>query len=149
MNPAAASLLAAAVLALAGCATSEGDRESRPPPSVDDPPGYRVWFDEQWWHVRANGGGRLHRFQGTVSGLTGSITEVQPNHADLRDRVALVGDAVQFDFESTSGEPGFDLTVAGGCVHLDLYLDGKRRPDRIRVGPSSERPPRVPFDRCP
>jgi hypothetical protein len=113
-------------------------------------PGYWIWLDDGAWHLRAASGAHAHRFQGSVMGLSGSVTDVQPTRPELRERVALVSDAVQFDIESQpSGTDGFDLRVAGGCLHFDLYLDGHHRPERIHLGPRASVPKHVPFDRCP
>lgn len=135
---------------VAGCATFDPKHPALGAPHVDESmPRYWIWWSGEAWHVRATAGGHGHRFQGTVAGSSGSITDLAATDPRLRDQVALAGDAVQFDFESSAGMPGFDLKVAGGCVRFDLYLDGKRRPDRVRLGGHAVAVAHVPFDRCP
>ncbi len=134
--------VALALLCAAGCATVA--------PQIDTArPSYWIWREDGVWRVRATAGGQPHRFQGTVIGLNGSIADLAVTDSALRDRVALVGDAVQFDFDAASGRPGFDFTVAGGCARFDLLLDGKRRADRVRIGGHARVPTRDPFERCP
>jgi hypothetical protein len=56
---------------------------------------------------------------------------------------------VQFDFDARAGTPGFDLKAAGGCARFDLFLDGKRRPERVRLGGFAVPVAHLPFERCP
>lgn len=142
------ALVAGALALVAGCATVAGERETPLAPVTERAAGFRVWFEAGEWHLRAGGGNRVHRYQGTLAGTNGSVTSLRPTRSSLREHVALVGDAVQFDLEVSAGE-GFDAKVAGGCVRLDLLLDGKRRPDRVRIGARGATPGHVPFDRCP
>jgi|SRR5579871_292551 len=136
------ALFAVAVVLAGGCASSA--------PRIDDArAAYWVWRADDGWHLRATAGGHGHRFQGTVVGLTGSIADLVLTDAALGDRVAQIGDSVQFDFDAARGRPGFDFRVPGGCTRFDLLLDGKRRPERVHLGGSARTPPKVPFDRCP
>jgi hypothetical protein len=69
----------------------------------------------------------------------------------LKERIAVVGDAVQFDVEALEGGgDGFDVKLAGGgCARFDLYLDGHYRPERVRLGPRATPARHVPFEKCP
>jgi hypothetical protein len=140
-----------ALLCVVGCHTFDPKHPlaGRPSPS-DSTAGYRVWTEGNVWHVEASPAGRPHRFQGSLTAVHGSTTELALSRAELRDRVALVGNAVQFDLESVGARPsdGFTVQVAG-CARLDLYLDGHRRPDRVRLGPRGLAPRQIPFERCP
>ena len=147
MTARAAGALIACALALSACATAPADRRLETDSTTSRAAGFRVWWKEGAWHLRAGGGTRPHRYQGTLSGTNGSVTSARPTDSALRDHVALVGDAVQFDFEATDDE-GFDAEVAGGCVRLDLLLDGKRRPDRVYEGAAAAAPAHVPFEIC-
>lgn len=119
-------------------------------PRIDERrPAYWLWHDGTRWQLRATAGGKPHRFQGSIAGVTGSVADAAATDGALRDHVGLVGDAVQFDFESSSGRPGLDARVIGGCARFDLLLDGKRPVDRIHLGDHRRAPPRVPFERCP
>jgi hypothetical protein len=117
-------------------------------------PAYYVWIeDNNLWHVRFQGKG-AHRFQGSLAGTRGGVLDLQLTRPELKDAIALAGDAVQFDVESPAAESaevrdGFDVRVAGGCARFDLYIDGKHHPDKVRMGPRAHRPPKIPFDRCP
>ena len=73
---------------------------------------------------------------------------------ELKDAIALAGDAVQFDVDVArrrvaEARDGFDVRVVGGCARFDLYIDGHHHPDKVRMGPRAHRPAKVPFDRCP
>jgi hypothetical protein len=139
------------ILALAGCRTFDPKH-----PLVGEPEvvaehlGYWVWFHEGKWHVRMTGG-KPHRFQGSLSGLHGGVIELTTTRPELKDRIAVVGDGVQFDVDANSAvEDGFDVQVAGGsCARFDLLVDGKYRPEHVRLGPRGLAARRVPFDRCP
>jgi hypothetical protein len=145
----AASVLALAI-AVAGCETFDPKHPSVGAPTIDPAhSGYFVWYGGDSWHLRAIAGNRPHRFQGTVAGASGSILDMAPSEKALADQIALVGDAVQFDFESGGGQPGFDLRVAGNCARFDLLLDGKRSASRVKIGPRAHTPSKVPFERCP
>jgi hypothetical protein len=113
-------------------------------------PAIYLWIDDNIWHVRFLGKG-AHRFQGSVAGVRGGVLDLSLTRPDLKEAIALAGDAVQFDVESATPEPadGFDVRVAGGCARFDLYIDGRHHPDRVRMGPRLHKPNRIPFDRCP
>ncbi len=145
------ALLTVLVALLGGCATLRAGGGEGPPAE----PGraiYRIWYDRGVWRLRASpgtGAGGAHRFQGSVAGLTGGIADPDLRDRALRDRVARDGNSVLFDFEAERSETGFDLASTGGCLRFDLYLDGKRRADRVRYGPHGESPGRLPADLCP
>jgi hypothetical protein len=150
-------MIIAALLVCAGCRTFDPKHPlvGKPPIDPQQPStgaaAYWVWFDDGLWHVRFAPGGKARRFQGSVSGVRGSVADLSPTRPDLKDRVALVGDAVQFDVESGAGAPplGFDARVLGGCANFDLYVDGQRRGEQVRLGPREQPARRVPFERCP
>ena len=146
----AAILLWAA--SLAGCATFDPKHPMVGKPSdFDAAPAIYAWVDDGQWHVRLVGKG-VHRFQGSVAGVRGGVLDLALTAPDLKDRIALAGDAVQFDVESSARDhapPGFDVRVAGGCARFDLYVDGRRHTDRVRLGPRLQKPPHIPFERCP
>ena len=124
------------------------------PTDFDTGPAIYLWIeDNNLWHVRFQGKG-AHRFQGSVAGLHGGVTALALTHPELKDTIALAGDAVQFDLESPTAETleardGFDVRVVGGCARFDLYIDGHHHPDKVRMGPRAHRPAKMPFDRCP
>jgi hypothetical protein len=113
--------------------------------------GYWLWFEDGHWRLRFTAGGKPHRFQGSVAGVRGGVIELTTTRADLKDRVALVGDAVQFDVDAAALDTaGFDAQIAGGsCARFDLYVDGKYRPEHVRLGPRAIAAHHVPFERCP
>lgn len=138
-----------------GCRSFDPKHPLMGAPELDaSRPGFWIWLSDDLWHVRASSGVKAHRFQGSVTGLNGGVTQLEPTRIELKDQVAIVGEAVQFDFGETGPAPsgateGFDLRVAGGCARFDLYVDGQRRPERVRMGPHALRPRHIPFDRCP
>lgn len=149
--PLAAVLVSAA--SLAGCNTFDPKHPMVGKPSdFDAAPAVYVWLGDGLWHVRLVGKGE-HRFQGSVAGARGGVLDLSLTRPELKDQIALAGDAVQFDVTTApaGGEPlpGFDVRVAGGCARFDLYVDGHHHPDRVRLGPRLHKPPHVPFERCP
>ena len=140
---------------IAGCQTFDPKHPLVGKPSdFTAGPGYYVWIeDNNLWHVRFQGKG-AHRFQGSVAGLHGGVLDLALTHPELKDAIALAGDAVQFDVEVPAVEPpgesaGFDVRVVGGCARFDLYIDGHHHPDKVRMGPRAHRPGKMPCDRCP
>ncbi len=119
--------------------------------------GYYVWVTRpSIWHLRMAVGrdGKAHRFQGSLTGSRGGISELRTTRSDWSESVAVVGDAVQFDVALTQndgppGKFGFDVEVAGGCAQLDLYVDGRHEPERVWLGPRSDSPRHLPIERCP
>jgi hypothetical protein len=149
-----APLLLAAALSLGGCKTFDPKHPLiGKPDQITGGPAIFVWVSDGTWHVRMLGGGRApHRFQGSVAGVRGGVLDLNLTRDELKDAIALAGDAVQFDVETKSDDAndGFDVKVASGnCARFDLYVDGRRHPDKVRLGPRLQRPARVPFDRCP
>ena len=124
------------------------------PTDLSAGPGYYVWIeDNNLWHVRFQGKG-AHRFQGSIAGVHGGVLDLALTRPELKDAIALAGDAVNFDVESPAAdavEPrdGFDVRIVGGCARFDLYIDGHHHPDKVRMGPRAHRPGKMPFDRCP
>lgn len=149
--------LALAALFALGCETFDPKHPLiGKPAAIDNGPAIFVWVTDGLWHVRMLGSGHsTHRFQGSVAGVHGGVLDLELTRPELRDAIALAGDAVQFDVEAKGDEPterlaGFDVRVAsGGCARFDLYVDGHHHSERVRLGPKQQRPTRVPFDRCP
>jgi len=144
-----------ALVATVGCQTFDPKHPLvGKPTDLSAGPGYYVWIeDNNLWHVRFQGKG-AHRFQGSVAGLHGGVLDLSLTRPELKDAIALAGDAVNFDVESPAAEAaeardGFDVRVVGGCARFDLYIDGHHHPDKVRMGPRAHRPGRMPFDRCP
>jgi hypothetical protein len=134
-----------------GCETFDPKHPLAGRPELPDSTAeFRVWIEGNVWHLEASPAGRPHRFQGSLQASRGAMSALDLNRPELRDRVAQVGNTVQFDLESAALHPtdGFSVQVEG-CARLDLYLDGHHRPDRVRLGPRGLQPRQIPFERCP
>lgn len=150
------ALLALLALAMTGCRTFDPKHPLRGKPDVDGTrPAYWIWVEDNVWHVRVTPGQRPRRFQGSLTGVSGSVTDLALTRPELADRVALSGGAVQFDIDAggpdgpRKGADGFSARVLGGCGRVDVLVDGKPRPDLVRLGPRGQQPRSVPFERCP
>src|SRR5438477_9921609 len=67
-------------------------------------PAYWIWFADGAWQLRMIAGlGTTHRFQGSLAGVNGAVAELSPVEPQLREQIALVNQAVQFDVESGDG----------------------------------------------
>jgi hypothetical protein len=139
-----------------GCRTFDPKHPLRGKPDVDGTrPAYWIWVEDNVWHVRVTPGARPHRFQGSLTGVHGSVTDLTLTRPELADRVALNGASVQFDIDAggpdgpKKGTDGFSARVLGGCGRVDVLVDGKPRPDLVRLGPRGQQPRSVPFERCP
>jgi hypothetical protein len=146
-------LCATLALGAANCRTFDPKHPMTGQPRiVAGQPGYWIWVDDGRWHLRiSTAPGKVHRFQGSLAGVGGGISELSLTRPELKDRVALVGDAVQFDVESADDKAadGFDVRVVGGCARFDLYFDGKYHSDRVHLGPRAALAHKVPFEKCP
>jgi hypothetical protein len=145
--------LAAVALLAAACQTFDPKHPLVGKPTDFAPgPAIYVWIENELWHVRFQGKG-VHRFQGSVAGLRSGGLALTLTRPDLKNAVALAGDAVQFDLESPAAETieardGFDVRIGGDCARFDLYIDGHHHPDKVRMGPRAQHPVKMPFDRC-
>ena len=111
---------------------------------------YAIYSDDDWLYVRVAGGDSPHRFQGSVTALRGNIGALELDRPGLAEQVATRGASIQFDIESASGgAEGFRARIARTCLRFDLYVDGSRRPERVRLGGRGETPKQIPFERCP
>jgi hypothetical protein len=140
-------------LALSGCHPFDPKHPAVGRPRIADArePAFWIWHEGGGWHVQIAPGQREHRFQGSLAGVRGGIVGLQLSRSELSDRVATLGDAVQFDVESAPGAPAdaFTVQVAGGCARFDLYVDGRHRAEHVRLGPRGILPRQIPFERCP
>lgn len=140
------------LLMAAGCATFDPKHPLVGEPAIQPGQfGYWIWISDGTWHLRMIAGGRSRRFQGSMVGVNGSVAEIQLTRPTLKNRMALVGDAVQFDVDLTAGSAadGFDAKVVGGCARFDLLIDGQYKSEQVRLGPRRMTARRVPFERCP
>jgi hypothetical protein len=139
------------LLSLGGCRTFDPQHPASGPPNLSrQGAGYAVWYVDGTWHLAAISRGEPHRFQGSVSGLAGSIIELQPTRPELKDRVAVINGGVNFDLATAPRKRTQEISmrVAGGCARFDLYLDGRRRPERVHLGRRGLPARQIPFDYC-
>jgi hypothetical protein len=129
---------------------------------VKSEPGYWIFLDDDWLHVRVTSGDKPRRFQGSVTAVRSPRGTAEARLGGLElDRPALAqqvaaaydsrqGDSIQFDLEpARHTDEGFRVRLASGCVRFDLYVDGAHRPDRVRLGSRRFSPRQIPFERCP
>jgi hypothetical protein len=140
----------AAALALFGCAMMRN--QPRNGPRIDERrTAYWVWYDQGRWYIRTTGDGKTHRYQGTLAamGADNSMSDLQLDDQMLSEVAVLLRGSVQFDFERAA-RTGLSARASGeGCVTLDLYLDGRRQPERVYLGGTALTPSRLPFEICP
>lgn len=112
------ALAAALALQLAGCATLTL-------PSADRG-GYALGRRGRHLTLYVAPGARGHRFQGTIQAPKGRLLGAIVSRAELRDRVALEGEILQFDLEPAAGTAdGFEFAVTSRCARLELLVDGR------------------------
>jgi hypothetical protein len=152
---AVAALIAAAAGALGGCHRFDPKHPIVGTPLIQldaQQPGYYVWFNDGTWQMRMVAGNAGHRFQGSLAVVRGHVAVLQVMRPELRDRIAVVGESVQFDVEGVPGElDGFATRLSGaGCARFDLYLDGRPvEHHHVHLGPRAQIAQRLPFERCP
>jgi hypothetical protein len=139
------------MIAVGGCRTFDPKHPAVGKPDVEEQhTTYWIWYADNAWHMRFTAGTHAHRFQGSLAGVRGGVVDLMLTRPELKDGVAIGGDAVQFDVEvgEKDGPQGFDAHVIGGCARFDLLVDG-HKPDSVRVGPRALAVRHVPFERCP
>ncbi len=112
------------------------------------PAAYWVWRDAAGvWHVRTTTAGKLHRFQGKVTGQSGDPIEVKAVKAEMSDRLKAMPKQILFAFDTAGHMDGFDFRISDGkCATFHFVQnDGKK----IFVGSSEAQPPKQNFTVCP
>jgi hypothetical protein len=113
---------------------------------------YWLWTDADGvWHLRTTTAGRRRHFQGRIRpdpdvslALAGSTI------GEWKDAVALEGKDIVFNLETKGRQDGFDFRVSGGgCLELDLRIDGDGNPGRIFLGKDNLTPANSHFSVCP
>lgn len=79
-------------------------------------------------------GTRGRRFQGTIAPSRGGrLLGAIVARAELRERVALDGEVIQFDLEPSAGVTDeFNFAITNGCAKLDLLIDGRSGESGVR-----------------
>ncbi len=112
------ALCAALLLPLAGCATLTLPARDRG--------GYALGSRGRHLTLYVAPGARGHRFQGTIHAPKGRLLGAIVSRAELRDRVALEGEILQFDLEpGPDTADGFEFAVTSRCARLELLVDGR------------------------
>jgi hypothetical protein len=145
------SLAGLLALACASCSTFDPKHPAVGKPKVTmEETAYWVWYADNGWHLRMIASSHAHRFQGSMAGVRGGVVDLLLTKPELKDGVAIGGDAVQFDVEvgAADGPQGFDAHVIGSCARFDLLVDG-HKPDVVRMGPRGLPVRHQPFERCP
>ena len=116
------------------------------------PAGWWVWADEGGvWHVRTTTAAGAHRFRGRIRSATGFVTDIVPTKAALKEAIKDTHQhGVLVDFHTDREMDGLDFrTSDGGCIRLQLLLDGGPHPKRVFVGEKMLEPPHAHFQLCP
>jgi hypothetical protein len=115
-------------------------------------PAYWIWQGPRGgWRLRTTTANAAHTFRGYIRGSTGKVMGMEPTRTEFRDRVwQLKNGAWAFSFRTAGHADGFTFTVNdGGCVELDLQLDGGPVKKRIIVGKAEKQPTSNRFQLCP
>jgi hypothetical protein len=115
------------------------------------PAAWWVWMDESGlWHVRTTTASGAHRFRGKIKAATGFVTDVAPTKEALKSRIQDNHHGLVVDFQTDREMDGLDFrTSDGGCVRLNLLVDGGPHPKRVFVGEKMMEPPHAHFQLCP
>ena len=116
------------------------------------PAAWWIWVDEAGlWHLRTTTASSAHRFRGRIKSATGFVTDAAPTRDILKDRITDTHQhGLLVDFHTEREMDGLDFrTSDGGCVRLQLLLDGGPHPKRVFVGAKMLEPPHAHFQLCP
>ncbi|MCC6527730.1 MAG: hypothetical protein IT373_34105 [Polyangiaceae bacterium] len=113
--------------------------------------GYWLWQGPRGsWMLRTTTGGESHAFSGSVAGTSGAIGDVGPTSAALAERIRRTDAGWEFSFHTAGHADGFTFSVqGGGCVRLDLRLDGAPAVHHVFVGSAQLQPRSAHFIVCP
>ena len=98
--------------------------------------GYFLWKENGTWLLRWSSDQTSHQFTGQLKS-DGKINIV--NRFNIEQGDSIVQDSPKFiDFSTYEkfAEDGIDFTVDGSFVEFDLYIDGKKFPQKTSVGPN-------------
>jgi hypothetical protein len=156
--------LLVALLAVGGCATTQGEEPKHKAEEVS-PLGkpedfkagqsarYAVWWDDGGWHVRTTTGAKgPHGFKGRIEIVGGKMVRLDPVAVEGKGAKRKEADTgtwnaqgTAFDFTLKTGAghtDGFDLTVTGGAtlIRFNLAVGGDEAPGKVFIGAKGEHP---------
>lgn len=98
--------------------------------------GYFLWKENGTWFLRWSSDQTSHQFTGQLKS-DGKINII--NRFNIEQGDSIVQESPKFiDFSTYEkfAEDGIDFTVDGSFVEFDLYIDGKKYPQKTSVGPN-------------
>lgn len=134
------------VLALPVWSMSVGTAHGPAPPHPDKKSYYRLWHNDNGWHLRWSSNAGQHSFSGRVWSPDGNVNLGRRVKLEPNDRVYKQGRGINFQAKAgRGGEDGFDFRWQGPNLWLELETNGKPFLNRIMVGPAGIHPNRMPF----
>lgn len=122
-------------------------------PNLKDAAPLAVWIGRGQsgeYYLRTTTARTKHRFQGRLRAAEGELTNFRPHRMDNNDRFRFEGKDIIFDITTQAEQDGFDFGLSkGGCLELDIRVDGKRQPELIKIGEKEEKPPTSHLVLCP
>jgi hypothetical protein len=105
-----------------------------------------LWSEGGRLHVRITSDGTPREVDGELRVSAGGVLK----DLGLRSEALRIRQPsptlLQFDLRTSEAEQGFDVVLAGdvASVTIDLRIDGKSRPQALRIGGEQERPRGLP-----
>ncbi len=113
------------------------------------PEGVWIWHDAAGWHLRTTTARNPHQFRGTIWGMKGDVGNVKVVRAEQGDRFRKKGNRLFFDYRTNGHEDGVDFMIAeSDCALVNITVDGRAQPDRVRSGGQGVSPKRQTFKVC-
>ena len=119
---------------------------------LGEPARYYVWHDNQGWHVRCTAPkGKLIGFRGAVRLHNAKFLSIRQIGFDKRSDFGGVNEArteAAFKFLTANKFDGFDFNVEGtddAKIEFELFVNGRKHPDRIFIGGKAENPKAFQF----
>lgn len=108
-----------------------------------------LWHDGTGWHVRARSAAEARELSGTLKAAGGYIENVRGIDGPSSDAISVEGRRLaRFRFDDAGSAAGFDFTLTGGCLEVNVTSADVAAPELVRVGATGKQPATLPMRFC-
>ncbi len=108
-----------------------------------------LWHDGTGWHLRARSASGARELSGVVKAAGGYLENVRGIDGPSSDALSTEGRRVtRFRFDDPGSAAGFDFTLTGGCLEVNVTSGDIAVPELVRVGKGGAQPASLPVRFC-
>lgn len=113
-------------------------------PKLQDAPGCYIWHGRDDWQLRCIGDETLrYDFSGTITS-NGIFTSVNGVNFEFNDELTWDDNNINFDLHSRLRHDTILFSTTGDTVSIDLFKNGSRQPDSLKIGRHNIMPSSLP-----